>query len=91
MCPQIEALKIQAKKEMEELQFGKNQLFPSEQDELIERTMQSLSNSSIRTVGPELVFGMIYDFIGFGTIGEELFRHLVVSLLAFPLNKLKIS
>ena len=89
MYPQIEALKIQAKKELEELRFGKNQLFLSEQDEIVERTMQALSNSSIRTVGPELVFGKIYDFIGFGNIGEELFRHLVVSRLAFPLSKLK--
>ena len=73
MCPQIEALKIQAKMELEELCFGKNPLFLSEQDELVERTMQSLSNSGIRTVGPELVFGRIYDFIGFGAIDEELF------------------
>jgi transposase len=89
MRQRIEALKIRAKQELEELSFGKNQLFLSEQDELVERTMQSLSNSSIRTVGPELVFGKIYDFIGFGAIKEELFRHLVVSRLAFPLSKLK--
>jgi hypothetical protein len=74
---------------LEELQFGKNKLFLSEQDEIVERTMQALSSSSNRTVGPEPVFGKIYDFIGFGNIGEELFRHLVVSRLAFPLSKLK--
>ncbi|MDR2653002.1 MAG: hypothetical protein LBC68_11955 [Prevotellaceae bacterium] len=47
-----------------------------------------MSSSNIRTV-PELVFGSIYDFIGFGSLKEELFRHLVISRLAFPLRKWK--
>ncbi len=50
-----------------------------------------LSNSHIRTVGPELIFGKIYDHIGFGAIGEPLFRHLVIARLAFPLSKLKTA
>ena len=49
----------------------------------------SLSNASIRTVGPEIIFGKIYDNIGFNSINEELFRHLVIARLAFPLSKLK--
>jgi histidyl-tRNA synthetase len=36
-----------------------------------------------------LIFGKIYDKIGFNEIDEELFRHLVISRLAFPLSKLK--
>jgi hypothetical protein len=79
-------LKIQAKREKDELCYGKNQLFLSEENELVERMMQSLSNSNVGTVGPALVFGRIYDFIGFGKIGEDLFRHLVVSRLAFPVG-----
>jgi hypothetical protein len=51
--------------------------------------VQSLSSSSIGTVGPEPVFGRIYGFIGFGAIDGELFRHLAVSRPAFPLSKLK--
>jgi transposase len=35
------------------------------------------------------VFGAIYDSIGFGALESELFRHLVVARLAFPLSKLK--
>jgi hypothetical protein len=73
MCPQIEVLKIQAKMELEELRFGKNQLFLFGQDELVELTVQSLSSSSIRTVGPEPVFGKIYGFIGFGAIDGNCF------------------
>jgi transposase len=85
----LEGLRIQARKQLEALSGYKNSLFPSEKDEIVEKSMQSLSNSSIRTVGPELVFGRIYDFIGFGALKEELFRHLVISRLAFPLSKLK--
>jgi transposase len=86
----IDRLKIVARQEIERLQ-AQPKLFKSEQDELIEETISSLSNSSISTVGPELIFGRIYDHIGFGRIREELFRHLVISRLAFPLSKLKTT
>ena len=36
-----------------------------------------------------MIFGKIYDSIGFNEIQEELFRHLVLARLAFPLSKLK--
>lgn len=64
-------------------------LFSSQDDILVEKVFESLHNSSIHTVGPELVFGKIFDYIGFNQIGEDLFRHLVISRLAFPLSKLK--
>ncbi len=50
---------------------------------------QSLSNTSIRTIGPELIFGRIFDEIGFGQIPEELFRDIVVARLVYPTSKLK--
>ena len=85
----LEKLKNEAQIVIEELLGYKKSLFLSEKDEIVEKTMRSLSNSSIRTVGTELVFGRIYDFIGFASLKEELFRHLVISRLAFPLSKLK--
>ncbi len=87
---EIERLKNLARQEIERLQF-QPKLFQSEQDELIESVISALSNSSISTIGPELIFGRIYDHIGFGHIKEELFRHLVLSRLAFPLSKLKTT
>ena len=68
---------------------AQSKLFVSAKDITIEDVFSTLSNSSIRTVGPELIFGKIYDYIGFNQIQEELFRHLVISRLAFPLSKLK--
>lgn len=40
-------------------------------------------------VGPELILGKLFDEIGFNQIKDDLFRHLVISRLVFPLSKLK--
>lgn len=87
---EIDRLKLQARQAMKDLQ-GQPSLFASADDQLVEQAFSSLSNSHIRTVGPELIFGKIYDYIGFGAIDEPLFRHLVVARLAFPLSKLKTT
>ena len=64
-------------------------LFVSENDTIVDQVFSTLNNANIRTVGPEIIFGKIYDHIGFNSITEELFRHLVIARLAFPLSKLK--
>ena len=86
----IEGLKILASQEIECLE-AQPKLFKSEHDELIEGTFLSLSNSSISTIGPKLIFGRIYYHIGFGAIKEELCRHLAIPRLSFPLSKLKTT
>jgi transposase len=88
MWHEIEELEKVAKLEIKKL-TGQQELFFSEQDRTIISAFNSLNNSNIRTVGPELIFGRIYDYIGLNTIKEELFRHLVIARLAFPLSKLK--
>ncbi|MFN2440705.1 MAG: IS1634 family transposase, partial [Chitinophagaceae bacterium] len=48
--------------------------------------------SSIRhlhLVGPELLLGKIFDDIGFNAIADDLFRHLVITRLVYPVSKLK--
>lgn len=48
--------------------------------------------SSIRQlqlVGPELLLGKLFDEIGFNAIADELFRHLVITRLVYPVSKLK--
>jgi len=84
----IKLLLHQAKYELENI-AGQSNLFISENDLNLESFLSTMSNSNIRVVGPELVFGKIYDSIGFNSVKEELFRHLVLSRLAFPLSKLK--
>lgn len=85
---EIDKLVGLAKQEIERL-TAQPKLFNSESDAAIEQAFAVLNNASIRTLGPEIIFGKIYDYIGFGVIGESLFRHLVIARLAFPLSKLK--
>lgn len=85
---EIDKLVNQAKQEIERL-CAQPKLFISENDAAIEQAFAILNNANIRTLGPEIIFGKIYDSIGFGTIEESLFRHLVIARMAFPLSKLK--
>jgi transposase len=55
----------------------------------IERFATTLSNANVRTIGPELIFGTLFDRIGFNSVPEELFRHLVIARLVYPTSKLK--
>lgn len=85
---EVQKLVYLAKQEIERIS-QQPELFISEGDTIVEQVFSSLNNASIRTVGPEIIFGKIYDSIGFGAIQEELFRHLVLARLSFPLSKLK--
>lgn len=87
---ELEKLWYLGKQELERLQ-GQSKLFVSHTDTIIEQVFDNLQNTSIRTVGPEIIFGKIYDHIGFDAIEEYLFRHLVIARLSFPLSKLKTS
>ena len=51
--------------------------------------VQSLSNTQIHTVGPELIFGTLFDRIGFNAIQSELFRYITIARLVYPTSKLK--
>lgn len=84
----IEKLWLLGEQELNRMQ-GQSELFVSSNDTLIDQMFSALENASIRTVGPELIFGKIYDYIGFNAIEEALFRHLVIARLSFPLSKLK--
>ena len=61
-------------------------LFPAEQRDnaVILDFVETLDNASIRTMGPELIFGRLFDEIGFNAIPEELFRDIVVARLVYP-------
>ena len=77
---EIEKLWLLGKQEIERLS-AQSIIFISEQDMVVEQTMESLANASISTLGPELVFGKLYNHIGFGQIQEVLFRRLVIARL----------
>jgi len=85
---EINRLCLLAEQELEKFS-NPTTLFLSEKDKTVEQAFSVLHNSSIRAIGPELIFGKIFDSIGSNAVKEGLFRHLVISRLAFLLSKLK--
>ena len=84
----INLLLYQAKHELNKM-LQQTTLFISQEDAQIESFLKTLKNSNVQVIGPELIFGRIYDSIGFNEVKEDMFRHLVIARLAFPLSKLK--
>jgi hypothetical protein len=68
-------------------------LFPESQHDnvVVQSFVKTLQNASIRTLGPELIFGRLFDEIGFNAIPEELFRAIVIARLVYPTSKLKTA
>lgn len=64
-------------------------LFVDQEDIIIENYLKTLKNQQLQVIGPELIFGKIYDSIGYGAIEDGLFRHLVITRLYRPGSKLK--
>ena len=60
-----------------------------EDENAVDAFVGSLTNSQVKVVGPELIFGRLYDYIGFNSIPSEMFRHMVICRLFNPGSKLK--
>lgn len=56
-----------------------------------EPKISELTNDDIRVIGPELVFGKIFDHIGFNQIKDQLFRDLSISRITHPGSKLNLA
>lgn len=63
--------------------------FKTSSELAIEEFLKQFSNRQIHTIGPELIFGTLFDRIGFNIIKDDLFRHITISRLAYPTSKLK--
>lgn len=60
-----------------------------EDEDVIDGFINSLNNAQVQVAGPELVFGTLYDRIGYGAIGNRMFRNIVICRLFNPGSKLK--
>ena len=84
----IEELYAKAKEEIREL--IRQEQFNFEVDterQLVDTFYNSIED--FKLLGPELLLGKIFDEIGFNIIKDELFRHLVITRLVYPVSKLK--
>ena len=82
-------LEEHARQFISEQQGFAGELFPDEDDVRLEDFLSTIHNTQIQVVGPELVFGRLYDRIGYCQIKNDLFRHLVICRLFSPGSKLK--
>ena len=64
-------------------------LFEQGIDDRLEELLSGLGNSQVQVIGPEVIYGKLYDEIGYGAVGSKMFRHLVVCRLFNPGSKLK--
>ena len=81
----------QARTFIQQKQGLSRDLFDNEEEQNIKVFVSNLSNSQLQVIGPELIFGALYDRIGYNKIEdkESMFRHLVITRLFSPGSKLK--
>jgi hypothetical protein len=72
---EIVRLENHALQYVRELTGMNRSLFEDEDEIKLENFVSTITNSQIRVIGPELIFGTLYDRIGYGRIENELFRH----------------
>jgi transposase len=61
------------------------------EDRIVRSFVETIHGTQITQVGPELVLGKIFDTLGLSSISEEMFRHLVLARLTYPVSKLKTT
>ena len=88
---EIEILFNKAKQLIPSLQKQQTFNFINDEDESILNFTKSLSNSNITAVGAKLIFGSIFNHIGFDIIEDKLFKDLVLSRIIYQGSKLKLT
>lgn len=84
-------LEQKAKQWADEHEFGES-LFASEGAAEYDSIMASIGQNQLRLVGPELIYGRLFDKIGFNSVqtsNNDIFKSLVVTRLYRPGSKLK--
>lgn len=88
---ELERLERLASQEIRRLEKQKP-LFQSGTDELVKRTLASISNQQVRVIGPDLILGKIFSRVGYDQIEDDAyFRHLVIARIMSPGSKLRTS
>lgn len=85
---EIERMVEQAKTFIKQRKGSLYNLFNPPENPSADEIISDISNNQISVVGPEAVFGKLFDHVGYGEVGG-LFRPLVLSRLVSPGNKLK--
>lgn len=85
---ELQEMEKRAAKYIEKIQGQIKINFDYEEEErYVDRMLESIS--TLQLIGPELIFGKIFNEIGFNVIKDELFKELVICRIAFPASKLR--
>jgi hypothetical protein len=84
---QEELDRFQQQAEYEKERFYGPTLF----DPIPTKDLKNVTNDCIRVIGPDVVFGELYNRIGFDTIREPLLKAMAISRLTHAGSKLKLS
>jgi hypothetical protein len=85
---EIERIYREGKREIESITGQQKLPFDYEKEKkLIDILFNGIED--FKLTGPELLLGKLFDEIGFDKIPDELFRHLVIARLVYPVSKLK--
>lgn len=87
----ISELELKAREWAEEQEYGENLFTPDGAAEY-DAIFSGIGQDQLRLVGPDLIYGRLFDKIGFGTVNtsdNSLFKSLVVTRLYHPGSKLK--
>lgn len=89
----LTALGEKARQWVKESEYGHgDDLFPSDEAAAYDEVLAGIGQDQLRLVGPDLIYGRLFDKIGFGAVrtsDNELFKSLVVTRLYRPGSKLK--
>lgn len=85
---EIDHLYKKALKEIARLQLSSTLPFDKEEELAFADSFTDCIDS-FSLVGPELLLGKLFNEVGFNSITDELFRHLVITRLVYPVSKLK--
>ena len=85
---EISILMLKARSVLKQLE-GNLELFTDDEESNYEHILSSIGNNQIQVIGPELIYGRLFDKIGYNRIADNLFRHLVITRLYNPGSKLK--
>lgn len=85
------SLERKARQWADEQEFGE-ELFIQDDAAAYDAVFAGIGQNQLRLVGPDLIYGRLFDKIGFGAVrtsDDEIFKSLVVTRLYHPGSKLK--
>ncbi|MDR2978896.1 MAG: IS1634 family transposase, partial [Bacteroidales bacterium] len=85
---ELSILMLKARSVLKQL-GGNLELFTDDEESHYEQILSSIGNNRIQVIGPEQIYGRLFDKIGYNWIADKLFRHLVITRLYNPGSKLK--